>query len=255
MPGTPATTSRLAIPRYANADNVDFAGQVNAISDMIDSKVARLSDYIIDLMANRPAASIAKRRFYATDLGLEFIDTGTAWVPVGIPIGGGFTWYGATDPTAELVLADGRALSRTTYAALYTKLGGASSPYGQGNGSTTFNLPNTVGKVTVHPDGSITRGATGGAKTHTLSTGEMPSHNHSVNDPGHAHGVALYANGGGNIGAPYWAPAGYNSQVEGPQAGYTYGGSTGISINNAGSGGEHNNMQPYLGAPQAIRIL
>lgn len=41
MPGTPATTPRLLIPRYANSDAFDFAGHVNAVSDMIDSKVKK----------------------------------------------------------------------------------------------------------------------------------------------------------------------------------------------------------------------
>lgn len=44
------------------------------------------------------------------------------------------------------LLCDGRAVSRATYAALYAKLGGASSPFGQGDGSTTFNLPDYQGR-------------------------------------------------------------------------------------------------------------
>jgi microcystin-dependent protein len=41
--------------------------------------------------------------------------------------------------------ANGSAVSRTTYSALWTALGTTSSPYGQGDGSTTFNLPDLRG--------------------------------------------------------------------------------------------------------------
>lgn len=57
MPGTPATTTRLLIPRYSNADNVDFAGQVNAISDMVDSKVAKIPTRTIWTPSTTPAVT------------------------------------------------------------------------------------------------------------------------------------------------------------------------------------------------------
>lgn len=61
-------------------------------------------------------------------------------VPVGV-----VQWFGgAAAPTSDWLICDGSAVSRTTYAALYAALGGASSPYGQGNGTTTFNVPNLL---------------------------------------------------------------------------------------------------------------
>lgn len=50
---------------------------------------------------------------------------------------------------AGWLLCDGRAVSRSTYAALYAALGGATSPHGQGDGSTTFNLPDYQGRLLV----------------------------------------------------------------------------------------------------------
>lgn len=43
-------------------------------------------------------------------------------------------------PDAGWALCNGQALSRTTYSALFTKIG---TTYGVGNGTTTFNVPNT----------------------------------------------------------------------------------------------------------------
>ena len=40
MPGTPATSPRLGIPRYANTDAADFATDVNAVVDAVDASIA-----------------------------------------------------------------------------------------------------------------------------------------------------------------------------------------------------------------------
>lgn len=82
---------------------------------------------------------------------------------------------------------------------------------------------------------------TGGAKTHVLTTAQLPVHSHGVTDPGHSHGYTSVttqqtdANSGGG-----WFL--YRNS-----AGATTGGSTtGISIQNTGSGEAHNNLQPYI---------
>lgn len=100
-----------------------------------------------------------------------------------------------TEPTGWL-LCDGRAVSRTTYATLWSRVqeSAGSSPYGNGDGTTTFNLPDYRGRVPVGQDNfgtaagaasrltsNNTRGASSGAATHTLSTGEMPAHTHTIN--------------------------------------------------------------------------
>ena len=58
-----------------------------------------------------------------------------------LPIGGVFPFAGTTAPTGYL-LCDGSAISRTTYADLFTEIG---TTYGAGDGSTTFNVPDTRG--------------------------------------------------------------------------------------------------------------
>jgi microcystin-dependent protein len=133
---------------------------------------------------------------------------------------------------------------------LFTAIGTA---YGVGNGSTTFNLPDFRGRVPVGlkaTDADFDAlGDTYGSKTHTLTTAEMPTHNHGVTDPGHGHSITMTWSGGND-------PVGGNKQictdsdsVSGPgTSSYASAASatTGISINNAGSSSAHNNVQPSL---------
>jgi microcystin-dependent protein len=99
-------------------------------------------------------------------------------------------YAGAFPPTGWL-LCDGQAYSRTAYAALYAVIG---TMYGAGDGSTTFNVPDTRGRTSIGAGagaGLTNRalGGRGGEENHTLSWNEMPVHSHGVNDPGHAHSV------------------------------------------------------------------
>jgi microcystin-dependent protein len=76
---------------------------------------------------------------------------------------------------------DGSAVSRTTYAELYKAIGDS---WGAGDGVTTFNVPNLLGRVLVGYDPAQPEfdalGELGGAKTHTLSITELPSHDHGA---------------------------------------------------------------------------
>lgn len=96
------------------------------------------------------------------------------------------------------------------------------TPYGLGDGSTTFNLPNFAGKVPVGRDATdkdFALGETGGEKTHTLTLAEAPSHSHSV---------TFYTGGGGPaVGIGGSTPAGSGG------------------TDAQGGGGAHNNLQPY----------
>lgn len=106
-------------------------------------------------------------------------------ITTGIPSGVINMWSTTTAPTGWLI-CDGTTVSRTTYAALFAVI---STTYGVGDGSTTFTLPNLKGKVPVGRDSADasfdTMGESGGAKTHTLTSTEMPSHTHTQDSHNH----------------------------------------------------------------------
>lgn len=183
--------------------------------------------------------------------------------PYNIPLGSSIDYWGSAAPNSAFALAYGQAISRTTYAGLFSLIG---ITYGAGDGSTTFNIPDLRGRVVAGKDdmggaaasrltssyfgtSASALGAVGGSESHTLTTGQLASHSHGVTDPGHSHnfgGGVPIANAGSGLntgGTP-------NSQfITGTQSA-----TTGISINIAGSGIAHNNTQPTIIANVILRI-
>lgn len=111
-------------------------------------------------------------------------------------------YSGSAAPSGYL-LCDGTAVSRTTYATLYGVVG---DRFGQGNGSTTFNLPDMRGRfargwdngVGRDPDkASRTAMATGGATGDNIGSiqgqaTKRPATAFTTNDPGnHTHSYQL----------------------------------------------------------------
>jgi microcystin-dependent protein len=99
-----------------------------------------------------------------------------------------------TTPPNGYLFCDGAIISRSVYPSLYAALGGANSPWGQGDGSTTFQVPDLRGRAVIGAGAgpnlsNRALGSSGGAETHFLTINEMPSHSHPVVDNGHTHQV------------------------------------------------------------------
>jgi len=101
-------------------------------------------------------------------------------------------------------MCDGTAYSRANYGQLYNVLGGAASPWGQGDGATTFNVPDLRGRAPIGAGqgGGLTSrvlAQIGGSELHTLTISEMPNHGHGLNwqDNGHNHNIQDFGHGHG----------------------------------------------------------
>ena len=151
-------------------------------------------------------------------------------------------------------------------------------PWGNGDGSTTFNVPDAQERVTAGrggmggaadpgrlttatiPLGGSTINASGGAETHILIVAELAAHNHTdlghthgTTDPTHAHGYNTFVAGtaGQSVGT---------NGAGSPSTAITTAAATGITINtgaaniqNNGSSSPHNNVQPTLICNKIIR--
>lgn len=108
---------------------------------------------------------------------------GTDIIKVIAPPGSLMIWAGPVNPPRTLE-CNGIAVSRETYKELFLAIG---TTWGAGDGSTTFNLPDYRGRVVFGADGSYPLASQGGVSSVTLTTNELPTHNHAVTDPGHTH--------------------------------------------------------------------
>ena len=158
-------------------------------------------------------------------------------------------WSDSTLPSGFLA-CDGTAVSRTTYAALFSVVG---TNYGAGDGSTTFNVPDLTDRTCLGKSPGKAQFSTGGANTvtttgnvggssgnTTLSTPQLPSHTHPS---GGSRGTFLPGQ------AETWVTGG------GGTAGSNSGGSTGSTGSGGGhghtfagnfTGGADSVLQPYL---------
>ncbi len=151
-----------------------------------------------------------------------------------LPIGTTLLWYADNIPNGYVEL-NGQELSRATYSELFDVIG---TTFGEGDGSTTFNVPDMRDKVPIGVSSTDTNintvGKVYGEKTHKLTIQELASHPHAFQG-----GQALFTQA--NQGIKGLGPGSY--WVEGVGAIST--------TSNAGGDQPHNNMQPSF----ALRFI
>ncbi|WP_064966024.1 phage tail protein [Tenacibaculum ovolyticum] len=180
------------------------------------------------------------------------------------PFLGQIVLFGGNFAPRGWALCEGQLLPISQYNALFAILG---TIYG-GDGRTTFALPDLRGRAAISsgrgPGLSDRRlGSRSGQEVHTLTTLEMPSHNHLTQNTNSAdqHIILSSSNGVNETPQSGDVPAvgNYTSGVVskktknfGPPTagnavnGQAISGNAGLTILNNGGNQPHNNMQPYL---------
>ena len=192
------------------------------------------------------------------------------------------TFAGSVIPEGYL-LCDGSSVSRDTYSELFEVIG---TTYGEGDGVTTFGIPDLLGRVAMGDSVSHVLGSNGGESTHTLDTNEISVHVHTVPSHGHANTILAKTPA---LSHSITQPAFKYTKLNGTSAGttgYTVAAWTGTSTktmsrstnvsvsdhaatactmsggvtdcaalttDSAGSDGSHNNMMPYMSLTYLIR--
>lgn len=138
--------------------------------------------------------------------------------------------YSSNNVPKNWLLANGQEVSRTEYNHLFAIIG---TIYGEGDGSTTFNLPNLCGKTIVGLDENDADfneiGKTLGEKKHKLTLEELPAHKPTTEE-GEAIACAKYA----------WNSTGDNFKI-GNEGGYEI-----KQVGTIGGDKTHNNIQPSV---------
>ena len=159
---------------------------------------------------------------------------------MGQPFVGEIRMFGGNFAPAGWMTCDGQLIPINENETLFTLIG---TTYG-GDGQSTFALPNLAARVPVHmgtgPGATqFPIGQNGGTASVTLTTAQLPSHNHLL---------AATSSGQQQTPAANTLPADAvpgNSEVYGPVGSAP----TQLAANTIGLGGSgqpHDNMQPYL---------
>lgn len=218
-PTHPKSSSRLV-----STVGVDVLSYFNPATDVVLASVYRaqgiatiLASHIVDKRRdiNTPIAYRAATYPAATtgDIGDLYLRTSptlltgesgvhvkrdaSTWIQLaitpidpGVPIGTVITWVSPVAPNGAVwIECNGNAVSRTTYDALYNVLtnSGTTFPYGNGNNTTTFNLPDFRGFYMAglpSAGGALGTAAGNSANTVSLAIENIPSHQHTIN---HSH--------------------------------------------------------------------
>lgn len=227
--GTGATTSEAARANL-NAAALEHAHEMADVTGLSEAIAGKISN---------PEGGAAGQVLTKTADGTEWADAETPEIPELKQMAGVIYPYGGTELPDGFLWCDGSAVSRTEYAQLFAAIG---TTYGEGDGSTTFNVPDLAGRVGVGKSTKYAMGAKGGEETHTITVNEMPAHGHSVRLNNSQGGYDKITTSGPfavwETGV-YWSEAerGFNDSL------FQY--SRGLGATDTGGGEAHNNMQPY----------
>lgn len=178
-----------------------------------------------------------------------------------VPAGMVAPFAGTTAPTGWL-MCDGATYGQGTYPNLFLAIG-----YTYGGSDGNFSVPNMADRSLMGVGSIVALGDTAGASEVTLTTAQLPSHNHEVNDPGHTHTFTGAAHNHSitdpqhtHLGVVAATGTGLAGAGAGGSSGSTGAASTGITINDATAGGTNADANTSItiantGSGEAVNVL
>ncbi len=194
----------LSVDNIHASGDLDVSGNVNVDKDLSVDNIYARGNYYLDNYILIPAGTIIQSAAVTTPNG---------WLS-----------------------CNGQSITVAQYQNLYNAI-----LYTFGGSGSNFNVPDLRGRVPIGSGAgagltSRALASTGGEENHTLTTGEMPVHDHGSNAVGG--NIGLITSTGDNT-----QNGSVNSTPGEPDL---YAGLPALDIYNTGSGLAHNNMQPFL---------
>lgn len=220
------TPTAKGIPKYDTTNDAPSGLGFNAAMDAID--------VVLDGYVPKPTGIATGEvpvwngttwvRSSVTRVGASSLGSGTpssstylrgdgTWASLdGVPAGVLSPYAGSAAPSGWL-LADGTAVSRTTYSALFTAI---STTYGVGDGSTTFNLPDMRGRAPFGYYASSANGMNALANNEGAAVADRGASHHHLEDPAPSTGGYSGSGYGANYNAPLAKTTGYTNLQDNP---------------------------------------
>lgn len=268
MPYNPGGIFSLIASYFAEAGTTIRTEQHNPV---LEDLASALSQAVLRDGRAAMTGALNMNGFPINNVATGNTPTSVATLAQGVPIGAIVDFAGPTAP-AGWMFCYGQAISRATYAALFTAI---QTTHGAGDGSTTFNLPDLRGCVSAGPDAMggtpanrlvstyfgpvASLGARGGDQGITINSSQMPYHNHG----GTTFPMNSNQNVSHNVLGFQQVPAAFGDQFL--AAAYTQGSARSVvtdtrnidhlhGILGEGGGQPHANVQPTLILNKIIRV-
>ena len=173
----------------------DFTGTVDSAGDIVMGGTGALK-LPNGTTAQRPTAATGQIRFNTTSTEFEGYN-GSAWgeLAAGVPVGTILT-FGASTPPSGFLECNGSAISRSTYASLFSIL---STTHGAGDGSSTFNIPDLRGQFVRGWDNSA--GVDASRVFGSTQTDQNKNHTHTTDSVTLTGGIRKISEGFGSGGS------------------------------------------------------